>query len=192
MPPYSLPPARAAVAAAGPLLTIIACFVMCFIWCARGAVLCARACEDGLTVFSHACRAIPMGYFTAEMSSMFDENGGGILWVEGAFGPLAGWMNAYNQFLASMVDLPVYVVRRRCCCRVSHVRALVRQIAPSSGCICAAHLFASCHVLPCDCACCTRLCASDLPPVRSWAPTTSRPTSAGSSRTRCPGTTPSA
>ena len=41
---------------------------------------------------------------------MFAENGGGILWVEAALGPLAGWMNAYNSLLALLVDLPVYIV----------------------------------------------------------------------------------
>ena len=47
--PYGIEPT---VAAAGPLVVVVGCFIMPLIW------------------------AIPTGLFTAEMSSMFDENGG--------------------------------------------------------------------------------------------------------------------
>jgi amino acid transporter len=79
--------------------------------------------------------AIPTGYFTAEMSSMFDENGGYVLWIENAFGAwvgppsppppqppappvmtvacageAAGFLNAYNGLVVGVLDLAVYVV----------------------------------------------------------------------------------
>lgn len=80
---YGIEPA---VAAGGPLLVIVGYLVLTFVW------------------------ALPMGLFTAEMSTMFDENGGYILWVDHALGRLAGWVNAFNAVFASVIDLPVAVV----------------------------------------------------------------------------------
>ena len=41
---------------------------------------------------------------------MIDDNGGFILWIQSAFGPLAGWVNGYNALFTGLINLPICVV----------------------------------------------------------------------------------
>eukprot|EP01102_Stenamoeba_stenopodia_P014773 TRINITY_DN4950_c0_g1_i2.p1 TRINITY_DN4950_c0_g1~~TRINITY_DN4950_c0_g1_i2.p1 ORF type:complete len:546 (-),score=81.81 TRINITY_DN4950_c0_g1_i2:6-1643(-) len=54
--------------------------------------------------------ALPQAFITAELSSMMDENGGYILWIQRAFGNFAAWVNAYNAMAASLFDMAIYPV----------------------------------------------------------------------------------
>lgn len=81
--PYGIEPC---VQSAGPLITLLALLIMPFIF------------------------ALPIGYLTAELSCMISANGGYVLWVQDAFGDVAGWVNAWNALLSNIIDLPIYVV----------------------------------------------------------------------------------
>lgn len=50
------------------------------------------------------------GFLTAELSCMISENGGYVLWIQDAFGDLAGFVSGYNSLISHVIDLPVYVV----------------------------------------------------------------------------------
>ena len=52
--------------------------------------------------------AFPQIMLTAEMSTMFDSNGGYIIWVQHAFGDFAGFMNAYCSIFTNVFDEAVY------------------------------------------------------------------------------------
>lgn len=54
--------------------------------------------------------ALPQAFITAELSSMMDENGGYIIWIQRAFGNFAAWVNAYNAMAASLFDMAIYPV----------------------------------------------------------------------------------
>eukprot|EP01120_Amphizonella_sp_Union-15-10_P009387 TRINITY_DN3541_c0_g2_i1.p1 TRINITY_DN3541_c0_g2~~TRINITY_DN3541_c0_g2_i1.p1 ORF type:complete len:482 (+),score=58.60 TRINITY_DN3541_c0_g2_i1:88-1533(+) len=54
--------------------------------------------------------AIPQCLMTAEMSTMMDQNGGYIIWVQRAFGDFGGWMNGYNNVFCNMIDISLYPV----------------------------------------------------------------------------------
>ena len=77
---------EALVKGAGPLPTIVGMCAMPFVW------------------------ATPIGYLTAELSTMFPENGGSVVWVREAFGPTTGFVNGWTCFLGSLFDLPTYVL----------------------------------------------------------------------------------
>jgi amino acid transporter len=52
--------------------------------------------------------SIPTALMTAELSTMFPENGGYTLWVGAAFGSRAGEMAGWLQFISSAVDAALY------------------------------------------------------------------------------------
>jgi amino acid transporter len=52
--------------------------------------------------------SIPTALMTAELSTMFPENGGYTLWVSAAFGPRMGKMAGWLQFISSAVDAAIY------------------------------------------------------------------------------------
>ena len=52
--------------------------------------------------------SIPTALMTAELSTMFPENGGYTLWVTAAFGPRSGKMAGWLQFISSAVDAALY------------------------------------------------------------------------------------
>jgi amino acid transporter len=52
--------------------------------------------------------SIPIALMTAELSTMFPENGGYTLWVGAAFGARAGWLAGWLQFTSSAVDAALY------------------------------------------------------------------------------------
>lgn len=72
------------VRAAGPMLTLLGFVVMPFVW------------------------AVPQSLACAELSCMFSENGGAIIWVQRAFGDFAGWMNAWNRVICNLIDCALY------------------------------------------------------------------------------------
>lgn len=74
----------AAVALAGPFAVLVATFAMPFVW------------------------AVPIGIVTSELSCAIPCNGGAVVWVRSAFGPVVGFVNGYLNVAANIVDLPVY------------------------------------------------------------------------------------
>jgi amino acid transporter len=52
--------------------------------------------------------SIPMALMSAELTTAFPENGGYVLWVSSAFGPQAGEMAGWLQFVSSGVDVCIY------------------------------------------------------------------------------------
>eukprot|EP01138_Halocafeteria_seosinensis_P005150 gb/GECG01005265.1/.p1 GENE.gb/GECG01005265.1/~~gb/GECG01005265.1/.p1 ORF type:complete len:616 (+),score=49.19 gb/GECG01005265.1/:1-1848(+) len=81
--PFGIEPA---VGAAGPLITLIALIVAGIFW------------------------ALPQSLLTAELSTIYDENGGYIVWVQESLGPFWGFVNGQNALVANLCDLPSYVV----------------------------------------------------------------------------------
>lgn len=83
--PFGVEPA---VQAAGPLVVCITVIALPLVW------------------------ALPQGLLVAELSCMegLDVNGGRIVWVEQALGPLCGWLNGYISLVSTVIDLPVYAV----------------------------------------------------------------------------------
>ncbi|XP_008800055.3 polyamine transporter RMV1-like isoform X2 [Phoenix dactylifera] len=74
------------VRAAGPLLTIIGFLVFPFIW------------------------SIPEALITAEMGTMFPENGGYVVWVSSALGPYWGFQLGWMKWLSGVTDTALYPV----------------------------------------------------------------------------------
>ncbi|EHA8588690.1 hypothetical protein COCNU_scaffold006351G000010 [Cocos nucifera] len=74
------------VQAAGPLLTIIGFLVFPFIW------------------------SIPEALITAEMGTMFPENGGYVVWVSSALGPYWGFQLGWMKWLGGVIDNALYPV----------------------------------------------------------------------------------
>jgi amino acid transporter len=52
--------------------------------------------------------AVPLALMTAELSTMYPENGGFVLWAKAAFGDSAGGMAGWLQFCCSAVDTALY------------------------------------------------------------------------------------
>jgi len=70
--PYGI---EEAVSSAGPLFTLLALAFLPLFW------------------------GLPQALMMAELSTMMPENGGSVLWIQRAFGPFFGWINAFlNQF----------------------------------------------------------------------------------------------
>ncbi|XP_019705416.1 probable polyamine transporter At1g31830 isoform X2 [Elaeis guineensis] len=78
--------AEECVQAAGPLLTIIGFLVFPFIW------------------------SIPEALITAEMGTMFPENGGYVVWVSSALGPYWGFQLGWMKWLSGVIDSALYPV----------------------------------------------------------------------------------
>lgn len=74
------------VGAAGPLLAIVGFIVFPFIW------------------------SIPEALITAEMSTMFPENGGYVMWVSSALNPFWGFQQGWVKWLSGVIDNALYPV----------------------------------------------------------------------------------
>ncbi|XP_010906713.1 polyamine transporter RMV1 [Elaeis guineensis] len=74
------------VQAAGPLLAILGFVIFPFLW------------------------SIPEALITAEMGTMFPENGGYVVWVSSAFGPYWGFQLGWMKWLSGVIDNALYPV----------------------------------------------------------------------------------
>ncbi|KAL1343161.1 hypothetical protein HN51_029589 [Arachis hypogaea] len=74
------------VRAAGPLLALIGFLVFPFIW------------------------SVPEALITAEMGTMFPENGGYVVWVSSALGPYWGFQLGWMKWLSGIIDNALYPV----------------------------------------------------------------------------------
>lgn len=74
------------VQAGGPLLAIIGFCVFPFIW------------------------SIPEAFITAELGTMFPENGGYVVWIQEAFGPFWGFQQGWWKWLSGVIDNALYPV----------------------------------------------------------------------------------
>ncbi|XP_026387466.1 probable polyamine transporter At1g31830 [Papaver somniferum] len=74
------------VKAAGPLLALLGFLVFPFIW------------------------SVPEALITAEMGTMFPENGGYVTWVASALGPYWGFMQGWMKWLSGVIDNALYPV----------------------------------------------------------------------------------
>ncbi|KAL3500109.1 hypothetical protein ACH5RR_039202 [Cinchona calisaya] len=74
------------VHAAGPLLALVGFLIFPFIW------------------------SIPEALITAEMGTMFPENGGYVVWVSSALGPFWGFQQGWMKWLSGVIDNALYPV----------------------------------------------------------------------------------
>nr|GMD94386.1 probable polyamine transporter At1g31830 isoform X1 [Ipomoea batatas] len=74
------------VHAAGPLLALVGFLVFPFIW------------------------SVPEALITAEMGTMFPENGGYVVWVSSALGPYWGFQQGWMKWLSGVIDNALYPV----------------------------------------------------------------------------------
>ncbi|CAH8389716.1 unnamed protein product [Eruca vesicaria subsp. sativa] len=74
------------VKAAGPLLTILGFIIFPFIW------------------------SIPEALITAEMSTMFPENSGYVVWVSSSLGPYWGFQQGWVKWLSGVIDNALYPI----------------------------------------------------------------------------------
>ncbi|KAL2517138.1 putative polyamine transporter [Abeliophyllum distichum] len=74
------------VNAAGPLLALVGFLVFPFIW------------------------SVPEALITAEMGTMFPENGGYVVWVSSALGPYWGFQLGWMKWLSGVIDNALYPV----------------------------------------------------------------------------------
>ncbi|GMI93156.1 POLYAMINE UPTAKE TRANSPORTER 2, PARAQUAT-RESISTANT 2 [Hibiscus trionum] len=74
------------VHAAGPFLALLGFLVFPFIW------------------------SIPEALITAEMGTMFPENGGYVVWVSSALGPYWGFQQGWMKWLSGVIDNALYPV----------------------------------------------------------------------------------
>eukprot|EP00696_Hemimastix_kukwesjijk_P007911 gnl/Hemi2/20037_TR6647_c0_g1_i1.p1 gnl/Hemi2/20037_TR6647_c0_g1~~gnl/Hemi2/20037_TR6647_c0_g1_i1.p1 ORF type:complete len:530 (-),score=110.91 gnl/Hemi2/20037_TR6647_c0_g1_i1:73-1662(-) len=56
------------------------------------------------------CFALPQALVTAELSMLFPENGGYVIWIQQVFGDFWGFMNAWNAFIGNMISTAMYPV----------------------------------------------------------------------------------
>lgn len=81
--PFGIEPS---VGAAGPVITLVALFLVPVLW------------------------SLPQALMSAELSLMVDENGGNIVWVQRAFGPFIGWINAFNYLVSAFASMALYPI----------------------------------------------------------------------------------
>ncbi|XP_009355624.2 probable polyamine transporter At1g31830 isoform X1 [Pyrus x bretschneideri] len=74
------------VQAAGPLLALLGFLVFAIIW------------------------SVPEALITAEMGTMFPENGGYVVWVSSALGPYWGFQQGWVKWLSGVIDNALYPV----------------------------------------------------------------------------------
>ncbi|GAV77250.1 AA_permease_2 domain-containing protein [Cephalotus follicularis] len=74
------------VRAAGPILALLGFLVFPFIW------------------------SVPEALITAEMGTMFPENGGYVVWVSSALGPYWGFQQGWMKWLSGVIDNALYPV----------------------------------------------------------------------------------
>lgn len=72
------------VRAGGNLYALLGFLIMPFVWSLQEALM------------------------TAELGTAFPEASGGVVWVEEAFGPLAGWMSGYLNWVSGATDNAIY------------------------------------------------------------------------------------
>jgi amino acid transporter len=77
---------ESAVQAAGPVFTLIALALVALMW------------------------SVPQSLMSAELATMFAQNGGSVLWVESALGPSLGALNIYSTIIRNIIDLALYPV----------------------------------------------------------------------------------
>lgn len=75
-----------AVHAAGPLLALLGYLIFPFIW------------------------SVPEALITAEMGTMFPENGGYVVWVSSALGPFWGFQQGWVKWLSGVIDNALYPI----------------------------------------------------------------------------------
>ncbi|WRX13498.1 Amino acid/polyamine transporter I - like 7, partial [Theobroma cacao] len=74
------------VQAAGPLLALLGFLLVPFIW------------------------SVPEALITAELGTMFPENGGYVVWVSSALGPFWGFQQGWMKWLSGVIDNALYPV----------------------------------------------------------------------------------
>ncbi|KAL9230754.1 hypothetical protein vseg_006066 [Gypsophila vaccaria] len=74
------------VRAAGPLLALVGFLVVPLVW------------------------SVPEALITAELSTMFPENGGFVVWVSAALGPYWGFQQGWMKWLSGVIDNALYPV----------------------------------------------------------------------------------
>ncbi|KAK8564330.1 hypothetical protein V6N13_005436 [Hibiscus sabdariffa] len=74
------------VQAAGPLLAFLGFLLVLFVW------------------------SIPESLITAELGTMFPENGGYVVWVSSALGPYWGFQQGWMKWLSGIIDNALYPV----------------------------------------------------------------------------------
>ncbi|KAK6934876.1 Amino acid permease/ SLC12A domain [Dillenia turbinata] len=74
------------VQAAGPLLALLGFLIFPFVW------------------------SVPEALITAEMGTMFPENGGYVVWVSSALGPYWGFQQGWMKWLSGVIDNALYPV----------------------------------------------------------------------------------
>lgn len=74
------------VKAGGPLLALLGFLLFPFIW------------------------SIPEALITAEMSTMFPENGGYVIWVTSALGPFWGFLQGWMKWLSGVIDNALFPI----------------------------------------------------------------------------------
>ncbi|KAK7390802.1 hypothetical protein VNO78_18886 [Psophocarpus tetragonolobus] len=74
------------VRAAGPFLALLGFLLFAFVW------------------------SVPEALITAEMSTMFPENGGYVAWVSSALGPYWGFQLGWMKWLSGVIDNALYPV----------------------------------------------------------------------------------
>ncbi|KAG8046592.1 hypothetical protein GUJ93_ZPchr0008g13619 [Zizania palustris] len=74
------------VKAAGPLLAIVGFLLFALVW------------------------SVPEALITAEMGTMFPENGGYVIWVSSALGPFWGFQQGWAKWLSGVIDNALYPV----------------------------------------------------------------------------------
>ncbi|KAL3621376.1 hypothetical protein CASFOL_036288 [Castilleja foliolosa] len=74
------------VQAAGPLLALLGFIIFPFIW------------------------SVPEALVTAELGTMFPENGGYVVWVSSALGPFWGFQQGWMKWLSGVIDNALYPV----------------------------------------------------------------------------------
>ncbi|GLU02709.1 hypothetical protein SLE2022_199490 [Rubroshorea leprosula] len=74
------------VQAAGPLLALLGFLIVPFVW------------------------SVPEALMTAELGTMFPENGGYVIWVSSALGPFWGFQQGWMKWLSGVIDNALYPV----------------------------------------------------------------------------------
>eukprot|EP01126_Amoeba_proteus_P062605 TRINITY_DN8539_c0_g2_i2.p1 TRINITY_DN8539_c0_g2~~TRINITY_DN8539_c0_g2_i2.p1 ORF type:complete len:334 (+),score=54.44 TRINITY_DN8539_c0_g2_i2:112-1113(+) len=77
---------ESSVLAGGPLLTTVLVCVLIVFWC------------------------LPQGLMAAELALLTKANGGGILWVQRAFGDFIGFVSAYSTMVSYVINGSIYLV----------------------------------------------------------------------------------
>ena len=109
------PPPHEVLAPRGRTVSVAGLVAICYFAVAGGPEGTERLIQTAGPLFSVAGFVVvgllwsaPMALMSAELTACFRENGGYVLWVGAAFGPKAGEMAGWLQFVSSAVDLCLY------------------------------------------------------------------------------------